>query len=232
MALGASCVLPLELAGAFAVFARGGTKVEPLFVSRVRRGDQVLFDRASPMDPTLAPARRFDRMVATTLSPPTRVMDAESAYLMTYMLRDVVRRGTARDANVLRRPAAGKTGTTNDNTDAWFVGFTSRVVSAVWVGHDNPARTMGRLDDGHRAALPVWMDLIRVAERGREAAPVPGDRPDSLVRAAIDRETGLLAAPGSASAAVLWFKPGTAPTERAGTVTGVPTNMSRLGREF
>ncbi|RMH41540.1 MAG: PBP1A family penicillin-binding protein [Deltaproteobacteria bacterium] len=232
LALGASCVVPLELAGAYAVFARGGRAVEPVFVTRVRRGAHVLVDRADPADPTLRAARRFDRLAATVGRAAPRVVDAGTAYQVTAMLADVVARGTGRAARAVGRPAAGKTGTTNGNTDAWFVGFTARVVAAVWVGHDDPAQALGPRADGARAALPLWVALVGAAERGRPAEPVPGPPPPGLVAARVDPETGLLAPPGSAAGIELYFRPGTEPRELAGAGAGAPPDPTRLGRDF
>jgi penicillin-binding protein 1A len=222
-------VVPLELAGAFAAFARGGTTVEPQFVVRVRRGAQVLWDRASPHDPTLDPARRLDRVVATVAAEPPRALDAQSAFLVSDMLVAVVERGTATAARRLGRPAAGKTGTTNDNTDAWFVGYTGRVVGAVWLGHDDPAQSLGPRQDGSRAALPLWIDLVAAAEGERAPVALPGEAPERVRRARVDRETGLLAAPGAGGAVDLYFKEGSAPTE---TVGRGASDLGRLTREF
>ena len=234
LVLGASCVLPVDLAGAFTVFARGGTRSEPVFVVRVIRRGEVIVDRASPYDPTLDPARRIDRLVASIGEAAERepVLDDETAWLMSNMLRDVVRRGTGTKAQLVGRPAAGKTGTTNENSDAWFVGYTGRVVSAAWVGHDNPKHGLGSSNDGSHAALPLWVKVVRLAEDGRDPRPVPGDPPWTLVRARIDRETGYLSQPGAGGSVELYFKRGTAPTRSAGQVQGVPTNLGRTTREF
>ena len=245
LALGASCVIPIELARAFAVFARGGRDARPIFVVRVRRGDDVLLDRASSADPWLDPARRLDRLAATAgdddvagaapgagVVAAGRPLDAGTAYMVTGMLRDVVLRGTGTGARALGRPAAGKTGTTNDNSDAWFVGFTGRVLAAVWIGNDDPARVLGPGRDGAHAALPLWTELVGLAEGTRAPRPVPGPPPPGLVRALVDRETGLLAEPGAPDAALLWFRRGTEPTAQTSDPAGVPADLSRSSREF
>jgi penicillin-binding protein 1A len=239
MALGASCVRPIELARAYAAIARRGWAIAPHFAIRVRRGDAALFDATVAEDPWLDPARRFDRIAATAGADPAerigatggRQLDERVAFQLTDMMSAVVARGTASAAASLGRPAAGKTGTTNDNTDAWFVGFTGRVLGAVWVGFDDPVHKLGPEGDGAHAALPLWMSAVRAAEGARPAIAIPGAPPDGLERVSIDRETGQLAAPGTGGLA-LWFRAGTAPTEVAGQAGTSPTDFSRSSREF
>ncbi len=242
MALGASCVRPFELARAFATFARRGWPVAPRFVVRVRRGDEVLLDAAVPEDPWLDPARRLDRIAALAGAAPDErsglppsdgpLIEPRVAFQLDDMMAAVVKRGTGTDARKVGRPAAGKTGTTNDNTDAWFVGFTGRVLATVWVGHDDPATTMGPRDDGARAALPLWVKLIRLAEGDRPARPVPGEPPPGMVQVRVDRETGLVAAPGAGGALELWFREGTQPTAVAGRGAGTSSDFGRTAHEF
>jgi penicillin-binding protein 1A len=239
MALGASCVKPIELARAYATIARRGWAIAPHLALRIRRGDTVLFDVTVPEDPWLPAARRFDRIAATAGDPPDqrvgasggRVLDEGVAFQLEDMMSAVVARGTASAAASLGRPAAGKTGTTNDNTDAWFVGFTGRVLAAVWVGFDDPAHKLGQDGDGAHAALPLWMRAIRAAEGARPKLAIPGPAPDGMERVAIDPETGLLAAPGAGGLA-LWFRSGTAPTEVSGQPGTSPTDFGRSSREF
>ncbi len=239
MALGASCVKPIELARAFAVIARRGWSVAPRFTVRVRRGDTTLFDAAVPEDPTLSADRRFDRLVATAGQDPDTRIGAEGgrrieeayAFQLQDMMAAVTSRGTASAAAGLGRPTAGKTGTTNDNTDAWFIGFTGRALAAVWLGFDDPAHKLGAEGDGAHAALPLWMRAIRAAEGNRPAIALPGPAPAGMSRATIDRESGLLAAPG-AGGLTLWFKDGSAPTETAGQPGTSPTDFGRSTREF
>lgn len=239
MALGASCVRPLELARAYAVIARRGWSIAPRFAVRVRRGAEILFDAAVPEDPWLDPARRFDRLAATAGAEPDerigaeggQVLDERTAFQLQAMLAAVVTRGTGAAASSLRRPAAGKTGTTNDNTDAWFIGFTGRALAAVWLGFDDPVHKLGREGDGRRAALPLWMRAIASAEGARPPVDLPGTPPAAMERVTIDRETGLVAAPGAPGLTV-WFREGTAPTEVAGQPGTSPTDFGRSAREF
>jgi penicillin-binding protein 1A len=239
MALGASCVKPIELARAYATIARRGWAVAPHFAIRIRRGATALFDATVPEDPWLDPARRFDRLAATAGAEPDervgasggRELDERVAFQLADMMSAVIARGTASAAASLGRPAAGKTGTTNDNTDAWFVGFTGRVLGAVWVGFDDPANKLGNEGDGAHAALPLWMQAIRAAEGARPSVAVPGPAPEGMERVAIDRETGLVAAPGTGGLA-LWFRAGTAPTEVSGQPGTSPTDFGRSSREF
>jgi penicillin-binding protein 1A len=250
LALGASCVKPIELARAYAAIARRGWAIAPHFAIRVRRANDgvsdgrndALFDATVPEDPWLDPARRIDRIAATAGADPAervgaggraggQLLDERVAFQLVDMMGAVVARGTASAAATLGRPAAGKTGTTNDNTDAWFVGFTGRELAAVWVGFDDPVHKLGAEGDGAHAALPLWMQAIRAAEGTRPATQVLGPPPAGMEQVAIDRETGLLAAPGAGGLA-LWFRSGTAPTEVAGQPGTSPTDFSRSSREF
>jgi penicillin-binding protein 1A len=239
LALGASCVKPIELARAYAVIARRGWAIAPRLAVRVRRGDDALFDAAVPEDPWLDTARRFDRIAATAGADPDRRLEADGGQLVdpriAFQLQDmmsaVVERGTAAAASSLGRPAAGKTGTTNDNTDAWFIGFTGRLLGAVWIGFDDPRVKLGDSGDGAHAALPLWLRAMRIAEGNRPAVAVPGEPPQGMQRVAIDRETGLLAAPGSGGLG-LWFRTGTAPTEVSGQPGTQSTDFGRATREF
>jgi penicillin-binding protein 1A len=239
MALGASCVKPIELARAYAVIARRGYAIAPRMAIRVRRGDDILFDATVPEDPWLDATRRYDRTAATAgLDPAERIaangvlIQEPIAFQLIDMMRAVVERGTANAANgSLGRPAAGKTGTTNDNTDAWFIGYTGRLLGAVWIGFDDPSTKLGSQGDGAHAALPLWLRAMRAAEADRPRLALPGEPPAGMQRATIDRESGLLAAPG-APGLTLWFREGTAPTEVSGNPGTSPTDFGRSSREF
>jgi penicillin-binding protein 1A len=144
-------VTPLDLTAAFSMFPNGGSAVRPRALTRVIDADGgVAFDNPASAD---------------------RVITPEVAYQMVSMLEDVVDRGTAAPARStygVRFPVGGKTGTTDDFKDAWFVGFTSSTVVGVWVGQDQPA-TIGREGYGARYALPIWSDFIKAAARRRGA---------------------------------------------------------------
>ena len=167
LSLGTGLVTPLDLTAAYSMFPNGGYGVRPRALTRVLDADGgVAFDN---------PSR------------PERVLEPEVAFQMVSMLKDVVDRGTATPArNVygVRYPIGGKTGTTDDFKDAWFVGFTSTTVVGVWVGEDTPA-TIGREGYGARFALPIWSDFIKVAarKRGAKEFEVPsGLREEQLCR--------------------------------------------------
>jgi penicillin-binding protein 1A len=238
LALGASCTSPLQLAHAYAVVLRGGWEVAPRLVVRVRRGDDVRFDAAVPEDPQLSAATRFDRAAAVSGLPPDervgapargRLLDDRIAFQLRRMLRAVVERGTATAARGIGREVLGKTGTTNDNTDAWFVGASARMLGAVWLGFDDPQRKLGPRGDGAHAALPWWLDGLRAAEGRRPAAKILPSPPAGMEQVRIDRESGLRAAVGGLE---LWFRTGSAPVEQAGTPSPISPDFGRTTREF
>ncbi|MBR8653968.1 PBP1A family penicillin-binding protein [Achromobacter sp. Marseille-Q0513] len=157
MALGAGEVTPLQLAGAYAVFANGGYKVKPYLISRI-------------VDATGAETFRARPDVAGEGAP--RAISAANAYLVTYLLRNAAQRGTGSATNALkRRDLAGKTGTTNDYRDGWFAGYQDELATVVWFGRDIP-RSLGRLEYGSRNALPVWIDFMREALAGVRERPL------------------------------------------------------------
>jgi len=174
MALGAGNVTPIQMATAYAVFANGGFRVAPYYVERIEdaRGN-VLFE-AKP------------RAAGNGAE---RVIDARNAFVMSSMLRDVVRMGTAARAMKLgRRDLAGKTGTTNEFVDAWFCGFSTGLVAVTWIGFDKP-QSLGRNETGAQAALPIWMDYMGAVLKGVPEQPLAA--PEGVVAMRVDPETGL-----------------------------------------
>ncbi|MGZ6079111.1 MAG: penicillin-binding protein 1A, partial [Myxococcaceae bacterium] len=140
----------------------------------------------------------------------------ETAWILTDLLRGVVREGTGTPAQRLGKPAAGKTGTTNDSFDAWFAGFTRDLVTVAWVGYDLNPHPLARYETGGRAALPIWLSYMQRALDGRpqpEFAP-PDWLEASLEKKVVDTKTGKIASGASRTAALMWFKKGTAPDEK------------------
>lgn len=183
LALGAAELTPLELAGAYAAFANGGHRVEPRFIDRVVDNDGETVHEAGDRN-----AAGGDDTAEADGAEDGRAISPENAWLMRSMLQDVVQEGTGRGARALgRSDIAGKTGTTNDQQDAWFSGFNGDLVSTVWVGFDE-RETLGRRETGGRAALPIWVDFMGEALKGQPASEWP--RPEGLVTVRIDPETG------------------------------------------
>ena len=174
MALGAGNVTPLQMVAAYSIFANGGYRVTPYFIERIAdaRGDMVME----------APALRAGEGAE-------RVIDARNAFIMTSIMRDVVRVGTAARAMKLgRNDLAGKTGTTNDFIDAWFCGFNTGLVAVTWLGFDTP-QTLGRNETGGRAALPIWMNYVAAALNAVPEQPFAP--PDGVDAVRVNPDTGM-----------------------------------------
>ena len=170
LALGASEVTPLEITAAYAVFANGGVRATPIDIQYIEDRDGELL---------------FQNKVQTK-----RVLDADVAYLITRMMEGVINHGTGVRAigMGLKRPAAGKTGTTDDFTDAWFVGYVQNLAVGVWVGFDSPKKSTR--SEGAKAALPIWTRIMLEGARGPSKE---FEVPPTVVFRKIDKETGLLA---------------------------------------
>jgi penicillin-binding protein 1A len=187
LALGTAVVTPIELANAYATFAAAGQSGDIRLIT-------AFGNEANP---------------ATELQQSIR---PETAYVTVSLMRSVVEAGTARSAAPkLKRPAAGKTGTTDEDRDAWFVGFTPELLAGVWVGFDE-RRVLGRGEEGARAALPIWTEFMTKALVGVPVSDFA--QPPGVVVARVDPATGLLPAPGSEGIEE-FFLDGTAPTESA-----------------
>lgn len=221
MALGTATLTPMEIAGAWTVFANGGFKVAPYVVQRIESRDGQLLYQANPPSiphdeeqaqpqpqPTATDAFGNDdpSKAKTTIEPAAaeRVIDARTAYIMTSMLQDVIKRGTGRRALALKRDdLAGKTGTTNDSKDAWFSGFNADFMTTVWVGFDQP-ESLGRAEYGGNVALPIWMRYMGAALKDKPSHVLP--EPPGLVSLRIDPVTGRAAPPGTPGAYFELFK--------------------------
>lgn len=179
MALGAGSVTPMQMLGAYSVFANGGYRVTPYFIERVEDGKGNVLLVNQPL-------------VAGESA--ERVIDPRNAFIMSSLMRDVVRAGTATRAMRLKRnDLAGKTGTTNEFVDAWFCGFQPNLVAVAWMGFDQP-KTLGRNETGGNAALPIWIDYMGAALKG-----VPEETfnpPPGVITMQINPETGARAGTG------------------------------------
>ncbi len=205
LALGSSVLTPMELAKAYAVFANGGVRTTPSYITRIADRDGRILESIDPGDfpGGVGSGQRLLR------ASPVRVISQETAYLITNLMESVARDGTGWRAKALGRPVAVKTGTTNDLKDAWFVGFVPQLVTVSWVGYDQE-RPLGRNETGSKAAAPAWVAFMKDAVKdipAREFAV-----PDSIIFRPIDPETGLLAPEDSSKMHIEAFAPGTAPT--------------------
>jgi penicillin-binding protein 1A len=213
LALGSADVTPLQMAMGYAVLANGGYRVEPHWIERIEQTDQGVVYEASPALACDACAEA-PRPTEGALPQPApvyapRVLDERNRYLMYSMLQDVIRAGTATKAKTLgRTDLAGKTGTTNDQRDAWFNGFNQRLVANTWVGFDDNGQ-LGRGEVGGRAALPAWIDFMREALAGvPDEAP---QMPDDMVTLRIDPVTGQPATAATEGALFEMFRAENAP---------------------
>ena len=190
IALGSSGVSLLELTKAYSVFANQGYLIEPVFITKIEDRDGNVLEEMSP-----------ERI---------KVIDETTAYLMTHLLEGVVKHGTGWRVKALNRPVAGKTGTTNNLFDAWFMGYTARYITGTWVGFDDEA-PLGKSETGSRAASPIWLGFMQriVADKTPKIFEVP----EGVVFTQIDAETGLLPIPESKETVFVCFKEGTEPTE-------------------
>ena len=192
--LGSAALTPLEVVRGYAVIANGGFLVDPYFIARIEdaRG-QVLFEARPPRACPECPPEITAGDAAAQLAP--RSVDPQSDYMIQSMLHDVAVRGTAAAVNSLgRRDLGGKTGTSNDETDAWFNGIQATLAATAWIGYDTPT-PLGRGEVGGRAALPMWMDFMRVALKG--VPEQPPLRPAGMTEVRLNPENGKLAWEGA-----------------------------------
>jgi penicillin-binding protein 1A len=192
LALGSSGLTPLEMASAYAVFANQGYRLQPYTVATVQDAN------AQPLEQIL-----FE---------PQQVITKETAYLITNVLEDVIQKGTGQLAKAIERSVAGKTGTTNDFTDAWFIGYTPNLATAVWIGFDD-IRTLGETESGAHAALPIWIEFMQAALP--LVPPAPFEIPEDIRYARVDPRNGLLAPEQGEQGIVEVFNKGAEPTESA-----------------
>lgn len=240
LALGSKGMTLLELTKLYALFPRMGMRIEPVFVLKVldhsgkpleqydpaeaqreaaarwtkfneeNHPQQESEPAAAPADPADPQQQRKNTNRPPTFPDPLRALDERTAYVMTHLLQEVVLYGTGTNARVLKRKVGGKTGTTNEFVDAWFMGFSPELITGSWTGFDNP-RTLGPGEVGSRAAMPAWIQYMETALSVYKADEYPV--PKGIVFVRMDPKTGLLAGPGNTAAVKEAFIEGTEPTQ-------------------
>jgi penicillin-binding protein 1A len=217
MALGSASLSPLEMARGYAVFANHGYRVTPYFIQQVLDGNGQTLFQADPdiacEDCALPDPKAGDPPPGAPHLAPVAITP-QNAWLMDSMLQEVIKSGTGVRAQQLGRPdLAGKTGTTNDFTDAWFDGFNNRLVTVTWVGNDQPSQTLGAGEQGSQAALPMWMEFMGPALKNVRPADDPFPRPFGIEEARIDPNTGLLVSADDPDSIFEFFETGHLPAK-------------------
>ncbi|MET3999284.1 penicillin-binding protein 1A [Marinobacterium sp. MBR-109] len=233
LSLGSASATPLQIARGYAAFANGGYLVEPYLISRIENAEGETLEQANPLQVcrdclmtetneqteniSTASANTMDtaQLLETDIQPQAapRIISERNAFLIYDVMRDVITRGTGTRARVLERSdLAGKTGTTNEQKDTWFSGFSPDLVTTVWVGFDQPS-PLGRGEYGSSTALPIWIDYMEEALAGLPDRPPAA--PEGVVRIAIDPASGLRAWPGQNNAISEYFRTEDVPSETA-----------------
>jgi penicillin-binding protein 1A len=214
MSLGAGETTLLRMTTGYSVIANGGKQIKPTFIDRIQDRYGRTVWRHDARDCSQCAAREWSGQTEPALvDVREQVIDPIAAYQMTMIMDGVVQRGTATRLKILNRPIAGKTGTTNDYKDAWFVGYTPDLAVGVYVGFDQP-KPMGRGETGGSLAAPIVRDFVKEALEGVPAVPFRAPSGVKLVR--VNHKSGLPAAPGDKSAIMEAFKPGLEPAGAVG----------------
>jgi len=231
LALGATEVSLEHLTEAYIPFASGGLLWKPVSIQQVqdRNGHTLHREVAGHrclvchVDPVLS--------AGSGMQPAKQILDPQSAFLTTRMLEGVIERGTGRRARALHRPAAGKTGTTNNQVDAWFIGYTPQILTGVWTGRDIPA-PMGRIETGAHAALPTWLAAMQDFEQHRKKENFTA--PKGIEWVMINRKNGKLAGASTSQPFLESFRDGTAPTQvdAAPVQNGTPNSTGFFNRNL
>jgi len=254
LALGSASLTPLDVATGFATFANGGFLIEPYIIERIENSNGEVLYQADPVfacDPCKTPEANNENITVNTLAPENnqnnlseistitsapKVISEQNAFLITQALNSAiwgadwsaenVWQGTGWRARVLnRKDIAGKTGTTNEGKDAWFSGFTRRLVTTSWIGFDDPSRNLGKsfynnnlnknqitgTEAGAKSAQPAWIDFMKVALADLPVEPF--EPPTDIVSVRIDKTTGKLTSKTNKTSLFEYFQVGSAPTE-------------------
>ena len=188
ISLGSSETTLLRLTSAYSSFVNGGKLIEPIIIDRIQDGEgNTIINNENRQclncDKISFTGKEFPKIIDNY----PQVISAETAYQMTSILKGVIKRGTGKKLNKLGLNIAGKTGTTNENTDAWFIGFTSNLVIGVYVGMDNP-KPLGKFETGSKAALPIFEEFVKKAVKKSDSRPFKV--PENITLMVIDPNTG------------------------------------------
>lgn len=228
ISLGTPTVPVIDMSQAYAIFANGGYAVKPYLIKTIgiQNGEQIYQHQAaavceecpppdltSPSEPQNSePSAAEQATTEPAIKPAPRVISAENQFIIDSFMKDVIRRGTGtRALSLKRQDLAGKTGTTNEQKDAWFNGYQKNVVTNVWVGFDTPD-TLGRAETGGRVALPIWIDYMRVALQNEPEWQPP--IPPGVVAVNIDKTSGQLVKRGTPNSISEYFMSNNLPTEK------------------
>jgi len=228
-ALGAGETTVLRMVTAYSMFDNGGRRVIPTLIDRIQDRYGHTIYKHDQRECIGCDAAKWDNQVEPTLlDRREQVIDAMTAYQITSLMEGVVQRGTATVVREVGKPIAGKTGTTNDEKDVWFIGFSPDIVCGVYMGFDKP-RHIARLATGGHLAAPIVKDFLKVALVDKP--PIPFNVPPGIKLIRVDAKTGMRAGPGDTKVILEAFKPGTAPPDTysvigAETANGVPTSGS------
>jgi penicillin-binding protein 1A len=225
IALGTSGMSMLELTAGFAVFANGGERVKPIFIKKIVTMQGEVLEENFPYIEMEEKEEEEETLETPSPVSKERVISPQHAYLMTHLLEGVVQHGTGQRAKTLGRPVAGKTGTSSDYSDAWFVGYTPSLLTGVWVGFDDKT-SLGKNETGSRAALPIWNSFMAQALKNipfETFIPPPGIK---LIK--VNKETGLPSDGESGETIVEAFVDDSVPLEKEGrgkenSSSGTPT---------
>ncbi|MEQ8745188.1 penicillin-binding protein 1A [Pyruvatibacter sp.] len=222
MSLGAGETTLLKMTNAYSMLVNGGKRIEPVLIDRIQdRFGRTIYRNDVRECPGCA-AEEWTGQAAPTISDTReRVIDPRTAYQVVSMLRGVVERGTGRSIAAVGKPLAGKTGTTNREQDAWFVGFSPDLALGVFIGFDEP-KPMGRGETGGGLAAPVFRDIMAVELADKPAIPFRIPPGVTLVR--VDAKSGLIASPGAPDAMLEAFKAGTEPRAPTGVLRGTTSD--------
>ena len=211
-ALGAGETTVMRMVTAYSMFANGGRRVKPTLIDRIqdRYGHTIFKHDARECRGCDAPGGWKNQPEPQLVDRREQVLDSMTAYQITSMMEGVVQAGTATVVKEVGKPIAGKTGTTNDEKDAWFIGFSPDIVVGIYIGYDKP-RNLGRGATGGHLAAPIARDFLKLALADKPAIPFKVPAGIKLIR--VDAKTGMRAGPGDGGVILEAFKPGTAPPD-------------------